>query len=255
MRQHFPVFLRIVYCSVMSCGMVACTDVAPEAARTVLIRNVMIVDGSGAPAYAGALRMSGNVITETGDLHAGPHNTVIDGGGMTLAPGFIDSHSHAGEELLQLDDALAVTSQGITTVILGQDGGSYFPLADFFKSVEDKKIAVNVASYVGHNTLRSHVLGDDFRREATPDEVASMSTMLREELAAGGLGLSSGFEYDPGIYSSRAEVLTLAQVAAEAGTRYISHVRSEDRWFDDAIDEIIEKCGPDTLVSPEKTIP
>jgi len=240
MLQLIQVFLRITFCCVISCMVVACADVDSESAQSVLIRNVVIIDGTGTPAYAGALRMSGNVITATGNLEAGPGDTVIDGHGMTLAPGFIDSHSHAGRQLLEHDDALAVSSQGITTVILGQDGGSYFPLADYFKSIEDRRVAVNVASYVGHNTLRDEVLGDDFRREATSDEVVAMSAMLRRELGAGGLGLSSGLEYDPGIYSSRSEVLTLAQIAAEAGTRYISHVRSEDRWFEDAVDEIIE---------------
>jgi N-acyl-D-amino-acid deacylase len=98
---------------------------------------------------------------------------------------------------------------------------------------------MNIASYVGHNRLRREVMGDDFKRVATEEEVAQMVEMLKNELDAGALGLSAGLEYEPGIHSETSEILALAQVAADAGTRYISHVRSEDRWFEDAIDEII----------------
>lgn len=229
-------------CCALALLSVACGREAavPAPVDSVLIRNVTIVDGTGASGYDAALRMAGGVIVAIGDLTATPSDRVIDGGGLTLAPGFIDSHSHASQGLLEHSDALAATSQGITTVVVGQDGGSAYPLADFFRKIEDRTIAVNLASYAGHNTLRDAVLGADFQREATADEVAKMSSLLKQELAAGALGLSTGLEYDPGIYSARTEVIALAQVAADAGTRYISHVRSEDRWLEDALDEIIE---------------
>jgi N-acyl-D-amino-acid deacylase len=108
-----------------------------------------------------------------------------------------------------------------------------------FDSFAARPPAVNVASYAGHNTLRRLVMGDDFRREARPEEVDSMVTLLRQELGTGALGLSTGLEYDPGIYSARSEVMALARAAADSGTRYISHIRSEDRWFWEAIDEIL----------------
>src|SRR5688500_697880 len=88
--------------------------------------------------------------------------------------------------------------------------------------------------------MRTEVMGEDFRRVARADEVARMEALLRQELAAGALGLSSGLEYDPGIYSSRDEVIALARVTAEQGGRYISHIRSEDRTEWDAVDEIID---------------
>jgi len=240
MNQSIRRFFKAICIGASVCIIVGCSPTAAPQVPSTLIRNVMIVDGTGSPAYAGDLRMSGNIIVASGDLEPIASDTVIDGGGLTLAPGFIDSHSHAGRGLLQNDAALAVTSQGITTVILGQDGGSEYPLADFYNSIEEKRVAVNVASYVGHNTLREAVLGEDFQRESTAQEVASMAEMLDRELQSGAIGLSSGLEYDPGIYSAPSEVLALAQVAADAGTRYISHVRSEDRWFEDALEEIIE---------------
>ena len=204
-----------------------------------LITNVEIIDGSGAPAFAGAVRINDGLIADIGDLQRCDGETVVDGGGHTLSPGFIDTHSHADGGIFDHPDALVVVSQGITTVIVGQDGGSPYPLGEFFSKLEAAPPTVNVASYVGHNMLRSEVLGEDFSRAATDEEIAVMSDMLASELESGALGLSTGLEYEPGIYSATSEVLTLAQVAAAAGGRYISHIRSEDRWFEDAIDEII----------------
>jgi N-acyl-D-amino-acid deacylase len=156
-----------------------------------------------------------------------------------LAPGFIDSHSHADAAILEHRDAEAAVSQGITTVVVGQDGESELPLAAFFARLEALPPAVNVASYAGHGSLRRRVMGDDFARAATAAEVAAMEALLEEEMAAGALGLSTGLEYDPGIYASTDEVVALARVAAAHGGRYISHIRSEDRRFWEAVDEIV----------------
>ncbi len=204
-----------------------------------LITNVEIIDGSGSPVFAGSVRVNDGLIADIGDLERCEGETVINGGGHTLSPGFIDTHSHADGDIFDRPDALVVISQGITTVVVGQDGGSPYPLGNFFSKLKEAPATVNVASYVGHNMLRREVLGEDFRRTASNEEIAVMADILANELESGALGLSSGLEYDPGIYSATSEVLTLAQVAAAAGGRYISHIRSEDRWFEDALDEII----------------
>lgn len=211
-----------------------------RASTSLLIRDVQIVDGTGAAPYAGDVRVSGDSIAEVGDLDRRAGERVYDGQGLVLSPGFIDTHSHSDDDLIDQPDALPAVSQGITTVVVGQDGGSEIPLADFFGKFETLPAAINLASYIGHNTLRSRVLGKDYHREATEEEVAAMAELLKQELASGALGLSSGLEYEPGIYSDPSEVQTLAKVAADAGGRYISHVRSEDRWFEQALDEIIE---------------
>lgn len=208
-------------------------------AAALLITNVVVIDGSGAPGRPGAVRIAADTIAEVGDLTPAPGDSVIDGGGLVLAPGFIDTHSHHDDGLLQRPDALAAVSQGITTIVAGQDGGEHFPLAAWLDSLTAAPAAINVATYAGHNTIRGRVMGDDFRRAARPAEVDSMKALLRTELGAGALGLSTGLEYDPGIYSTRDEVLALARVAADSGGRYISHLRSEDRWFWEAIDEIV----------------
>lgn len=210
-----------------------------NAAPGFLITNVQVIDGSGSPAVAASVRITDGLISAVGSLDACEGEYVVDGGGQTLAPGFIDTHSHADSLIFEHPDALSAVSQGITTVIVGQDGGSIYPLADFNSQLKENPPTLNVASYVGHNTIREEVLGEDYKRVATDEEIAVMAEMLASELESGALGLSSGLEYEPGIYSETSEVIALAQVAADAGGRYISHIRSEDRWFEDSIDEII----------------
>jgi N-acyl-D-amino-acid deacylase len=216
------------------------TPARDDRVASLLIRDVRIVDGTGATAFPGNVRVSGNTIAEVGDVELREGDVVFEGRGLTLAPGFIDTHSHAERDLLDQPDALPAVSQGITTVIAGQDGGSELSLAGFFAEVEATPIAINIASYVGHNTLRSKVLGKDYRRKSTGAEIEAMAAILGEELGSGALGLSSGLEYEPGIYSDPAEVMALAKLTAASGGRYISHVRSEDRWFEQALDEIID---------------
>jgi N-acyl-D-amino-acid deacylase len=209
----------------------------PTAART-LIRNAVVVDGTGGARRRADVRVIGDRITAVGELSPMPGEVMIDAQGMVLAPGFIDTHSHHDRGLFDHRDALAMVSQGVTTIVVGQDGGGS-GLAALFARVDTQPPAVNVASYVGHGAVRRAVMGADFKRKATLDEVRRMQALVKMEMAAGALGLSTGLEYDPGIYSSPAEVLALAKTAGEAGGRYISHIRSEDRDFWSSIEELI----------------
>lgn len=238
MERTVPIKLIIL----LLAGLAGCTESAPPCVNDApgfLISNVSVMDGSGEPAFAGAVRVTDGRIAAVGELAACPGEIVVDGGGQVLAPGFIDTHSHADSGIFRFPEALPVVSQGITTIVVGQDGGSPFPLDEFFQRLEENPAAINVASYSGHNTLRSEVMGEDFQRVASDREIAAMTALLEQDLAAGALGLAAGLEYEPGIHSDTGEVIALAKVAASAGGRYISHVRSEDRWFEDAIDEII----------------
>ncbi len=220
---------------------------APAGEDAFVIQGATIVDGTGRAGFTGSVRVVGGTIAEVvAEAADGAAISPVDGervhdaSGLVLAPGFVDTHSHHDGGLLIDLTALAAVSQGITTIVVGQDGGSPFPVADFFAALERGPAAVNVASYAGHGTLRRQVMGDDFRREATPDEVGAMQALLEAELASGVLGLSTGLEYDPGIYSTTDEVVALAETAAARGGRYISHMRSEDRGLREAIEETIE---------------
>lgn len=231
MRQLFPWLLLAAACA---------PDPAPVASgETNLIEGANVIDGSGAPGFTGDVRFDGSGILAIGDLEPIAGDTIIDGSGLTLAPGFIDTHSHHDWGLAEATDVTAAISQGITTIVVGNDGSSNFPLRVFMEEIESDPPTLNVSSYTGHGTIRFEVMGEDFQREATDEEVAAMQALLDEEMHAGSLGLATGLEYDPGIYSDTDEVIALAEVAATHGGRYISHMRSEDRAFHDAVEELL----------------
>ena len=185
-------------------SLIASFACAPAADPTtgIVITNARVIDGSGGPSRTVNVRIEGERIGAVGDFEPASKDTIIDAEGLVLAPGFIDTHSHHDIGLFEMPDALAVVSQGVTTIVVGQDGGQQHPLAEFFARLEGSPVAVNVASYAGHGVLRSVVMGEDYRRQATPEEVERMATLLRTEMEAGALGLGTGLEYDPGSFSA-----------------------------------------------------
>jgi N-acyl-D-amino-acid deacylase len=218
---------------------VAVVIAPPLQAAQILIRHAEIANGRDTALTRGDVRIKDDRIVAIGRLRPARGETVIDAKGLVLAPGFIDTHSHHEEGLAKHLDALQLLSEGVTTIVAGQDGDSVRPVAKLFAERTAAPAAINIASYSGHGALRAAVMGADYKRNATPDEIAKMRALLAEDMKAGALGLSSGLEYDPGIYSSHAEVLELAKEAASHGGRYISHMRSEDRHLWEAIDELI----------------
>ncbi len=235
MRCYLP---AIVPVALMALG-IGCDSAPPASGRTFIV-NARVIDGTGGPSQQIDVRIEGQRITATGSLRPRPEDTVVDAAGLILAPGFIDTHSHHDRGLLgEMPDARAVVSQGATTIVAGQDGGQRHPLAEFFDRLEETPAAINVASYAGHGTIRRMVMGEDYQRPSTDVELQQMEALLRTEMEAGALGLGSGLEYDPGSFSTPEEMVALAKVAAEYGGRYISHFRSEDQYFWEALDEII----------------
>lgn len=222
---------------------VACQN--PPATYDLIIRNGIVYDGSGAEGVRTDIGIRNDTIAFIGDLSAAKAGTVVDAEGKAVTPGFIDTHSHHGSNPFRNRESIAVLSQGITSILIGQDGGSHFPLAEFYRKLKDTAVAVNIGSYSGHNTIRDAVLGKNFKRKASAEELKKMKALLQEDMDAGALGFSTGLEYDPGIYSGGEEVLELSKTAAALGGRYISHIRSEDRYFWKAIDEII-RIGKET---------
>ncbi len=209
--------------------------------QTHLFKNIRLVDGTGTPARPCNVRLRDERIWEIGDLEAYPNELVTDGKGMVLAPGFIDSHSHHDWTAWEQPGVVAATNQGITTIVAGNDGGSSW-MDTIEASFQKQPIAVNLATYTGHATLRAKAMGGygALRRQATPAEVEKMKALLEEEMKKGSFGLATGLEYESGFYANRDEVLALAKVAAAHKGRYISHIRSEDTDLDNALDEIIQ---------------
>ena len=204
-----------------------------------LINNVQLMDGTGAPARNASVRIEGKRIIAVGNLTPFAAETIIDGEGKILAPGFIDSHSHLAGSLSKYPEAFGALNQGVTTIVAGQDGDGD-PVDSMKAEIKRIPTAINVATYTGHAAIREKIMGtENLGRPATSEELEKIKAILKDELSKGSLGLSTGLEYEAGFYSNRNEVIELAKVTAAAKGRYISHIRSEDINMTDAIDEII----------------
>jgi N-acyl-D-amino-acid deacylase len=210
-----------------------------EKAR-LLIRGGTVIDGTGGPAKRADVRIIGGRIAAIGALTARPGEPVLDATSRYVVPGFIDTHSHADSEILEFPEAETQIRQGICTAVAGQDGSSRYPLAPFFAKLATKHSTLNLASFVGHGTIRSRVMGQNYKKPASLQQIVKMCLLMEEEMRAGALGLSSGLEYDPGAYSKTAELVALAKVAAAHHGLYISHVRDEGDRTLEAFAELIQ---------------
>jgi N-acyl-D-amino-acid deacylase len=209
-----------------------------QPSATVII-NAQIADGTGKPLHKGSVRISGDRITQVGDFQPAKEEQVIDAKGLVLAPGFIDIHNHSTEGIER--DPLAETqiAQGITTVVVGADGDSPWPIAPWLKEREANPASLNIAVLAGHATIRQQVLGKDFKRASTPAEVEKMVLLVDQGMREGALGLSSGLEYEIGSYSATDEVVAMSAAAAKHGGFYMTHIRDEaDKSFEALNEEI-----------------
>ena len=193
----------------------------------ILIRNGRVLDGSGNPWLAADIAVRDGRIAAMGRLGNAPAARVIDAHGLTVSPGFIDAHSHASGGLAgTLKDGRQLLAQGLTTVMLNPDGGGPIDLRAQRAGFEQRGVGVNVALYVPHGSIRREIVGME-DRAPTSDELAKMTTLARNGMEAGGIGLSSGLYYAPGSYSKTEEVIALARVVGEMGGVYESHIRDE----------------------------
>jgi len=207
-------------------------------AQSFLIVNASVVDGTGAAAFSASVRVKDGKIVKIGSLKQKKNETVIDAGGKVLAPGFIDIHNHSEDGLIEEGTAANQVSQGITTILVGPDGGSPYPIADYLAKL-DGKIGPNVGAFIGHASLREQVMNGDYRRQTTPEELTKMLLIMDMAMKEGAFGLSSGLEYDTGFSASTEELIALAKVAAKYGGIYMTHMRDEEEGLLDAIREAI----------------
>jgi N-acyl-D-amino-acid deacylase len=204
---------------------------APPRALTIV--GAEVADGTGAPLRRANVRFAGDRIVSVGSGAPGKDDIVVDGAGLVLAPGFIDIHNHSEQGLSSDPAAASQVAQGITTLVVGPDGGSPWPIGDYLAERRRNPATVNVAAFVGHATVRRLVMGDDFKRTARPDEVAKMGAFVDQAMREGAFGLSSGLEYEVGGYANTGELVELSKVAARHGGIYMSHIRDEaDRSFE-----------------------
>ena len=200
-----------------ACAAQASTTQA-AAPASVLIRGGTLVDGSGGAPRRADVRVRGDrIIAVAPSLTAAAGERVIDATGLAVAPGFIDLHSHADRGIERMPMAESQVRQGITTSIVGQDGGSALPIADFFDDIDRLHPTINFATMIGHGTVRSAVMGGDFHRAATAAEIATMQALVDRGMKDGAVGLSSGVEYDPGFFARPSEIVALAKMIKPYG--------------------------------------
>lgn len=222
----------------------------------VVIRNGIVYDGLGGPGVESDVAIAeGRIVAMARRI--GERATVeIDARDHVVAPGFVDIHSHGDGTLWDDPRAESLIRQGITTIVVGQDGGSRAPrgqsddrltptgrgpfatFVELWAAIDRLRPAVNVASMIGLGTVRAAVVGGD-NRPASAREAARMVALVREGLAAGVCGASSGLEYTPGAFASREELIALCAPLANRGLPYATHMRNEDDRLLEAIDESI----------------
>ncbi len=231
----------------------------------VIIRNGLIIDGSGSAPYHGDLAIQGDRIAALGDLGDARGTVEIDAGGKAITPGFINMLSWSVESLIEDGRSQSEIRQGVTLEVMGE-GFSFGPLSEEMKQagtrgilgnydiqydiewttlgeyleyLEKRGVSPNIASFVGTSTLRIHTVGYD-DRDPTSEELSRMEELLRQAMTEGAMGLSSALIYPPASYAYSEELIQLASVVAEYDGLYISHVRGEGNTLIEAIEEFID---------------
>jgi len=229
-----------------------------------IIRNGLVIDGSGTAGIKTDIGISGDRIVAIGDLSHLDVAHVTDADGLVVAPGFIDVHTHDDAALIIRPEMEAKLSQGVTTVICGNCGISGAPydldreppgllrlvfkseefvapdLASYMAKVDAAQPSVNSAFLTGHTTLRMNAMGDDLDRAATADEIAYMKSQLAQAMRDGSIGLSTGLFYDPAHAAPTEEVIELASVLADYDGIYTTHMRDEADHVVESVEESIQ---------------
>ena len=204
----------------------------------VLILNGKIIDGPGNSWFYGDVAVKDGKIVYVGKTNNLTAAKVINAKGLIVAPGFIDVHAHIESGIFENPTAGNYIYDGVTTVITGNCGGSADDLKRFFWRLDSMKTSINIASLIGHNTVRRLAMGLD-NRLASAEEQKKMEGLVEQAMKDGAVGLSTGLIYLPGMYSNTEEVVGLARSAAHYNGVYASHIRNEENGVKDAINEAI----------------
>lgn len=229
----------LVAVPILSCAAAGLAQGQSGPPYDLLIRGGTVVDGTGRARYRADVAVQGDRIARVSTTPIDPTGArrVIDATGRIVAPGFIDLHAHI-DPLLRLPAAESHVRQGVTLALGGPDGGSPLPLAPYMDSAQRAGLGINVAYLVGHNAIRTRVMGLADRAPTAP-ELARMQALVEEGMRDGAFGLSTGLRYIPGFYSATDEVVALSRVAAARGGIYTSHLREEGLGLFEGVGEAI----------------
>lgn len=218
----------------------------------VLIKNGTVYDGSGGNPRRADVAIRNDQIVAIGNFKNAKAKNVIDAKGLAVAPGFINMLSHSYNSILTDGRSLGELRQGVTTQIFGE-GSSMGPLspemkqrrnvpwttlAEYLKYAEQKGISQNIASYIGATTIREYVIGLEDKK-ATPEQLAQMRELVKQEMEAGALGIGSSLIYAPAFYATTEELIEMCKVASQYQGKYISHMRSEGNQLLEGVQELI----------------
>ncbi len=235
------------------CLISSCSEKQSESqkqTKTVMIADVLISSGT---VYTGESSQGQSLdIAVCGELICGLYpvgsqviqaKKIIDAKGKIVSPGFIDPHTHSLAELLSKDKNhnLNYLTQGVTTVVNGNDGGGPVDIKATARKLLANSIGTNVALYVGHGSLREQVMGRE-QRFATDAEITTMKSLMAQGMEDGAIGLSTGLYYVPGSYANTEEVISIAKIASQYHGIYDTHLRDESTFtvgFITALDEAI----------------
>lgn len=259
--------------SVFVLGLVAliaiCLDTASNSATAadsrydLVLRNGRIVDGTGSPWYRADIAVQGDTIARIAPAITEPAARVIDLGGMVVAPGFIDIHTHASRDIFQVPTADNYVRQGVTTLMDGADGGGSglfgglpVPLKPFLDRLEATPRSVNFGTFIGQGAVRESVIGMA-DRATTPAELERMRAVVRQGIHDGAFGLSTGLFYIPGKFTPMSEVIELQKLFVPYRGVHTSHMHDEAGGVVESVRETIaigEQAGVPTHVSHHKVI-
>jgi len=247
----------------------------------LVVRNGIVIDGTRAPRFAADIAVAGDRIVRVGKLDGARGALEIDATGRIVAPGFIDAHTHDDRLMLSAPEMAPKVSQGVTTVVAGNCGISLAPMpggprrpvtppldlldddggwfrfptfAEYVGALRDAPAATNAALLVGHSTLRVATLVD-LERPAHPAEIERMRGLVREALAAGAIGVSTGLYYEPAAAAPTEEVIEVCRPLAEFGGLYCTHMRDEAEKVLDSLEEsfrIGREVGVAVVISHHK---
>lgn len=204
----------------------------------VIIAGGSVADGTGRPAFAADVAIKDGKIAKIGEV-SGSATTRIDARGLVVAPGFIDVHTHSDDLVEKLPLSEHFLRMGVTSIVVGNCGGSKLDVGKFFAEVEAARVSPNVATFIGHNTVREAAMKGIFDRPPTESELAEMKRLVDQAMKDGAVGLSTGLIYLPGTFAKTEEIVELAKVTSPYGGIYASHMRSESGKILAAIEEVL----------------
>jgi len=241
-----------------------CVCAAQTSARAdsfdVLIKGGTVYDGTGQAPRRVDVGIRGDRIVTIGNLQRASAKSVIDATGLAVTPGFINMLSHSEVSLIADGRSMGELKQGVTTQIFGESSMGplsdemkkrrveqqgdikyeivWTTLAEYLTYLEKRGVSQNFASFIGAPTVREYVIGLE-DKPPTPEQLDKMRELVRQEMEAGALGVTTALIYPPATFARTDELIELSKVAAKYQGKYIAHIRSEANQLTEAVEETI----------------